>query len=70
MAMLSFFLALAILLLLFMAAVWFLLPVVSQVAERTRIDREAQEASWKIHQQATKAFGAMLDAARHEGDES
>ena len=33
-------------------------------AERARIEREVQTASWQIHQQATHAFGQMLDAAR------
>lgn len=40
------------------------LPVVSEVSERIRIQREAQEAAWRIHQHATRAFGEMLAAAR------
>ncbi len=45
-------------------------PVVSGIQERHRMDREVQEASWRIHQQATKAFGRLLEAARQdqEGD--
>lgn len=40
------------------------LPSVSREIERQRVEREAQEASFRIHQQATRAFGRMLDAAR------
>ena len=39
-------------------------PSVSREMERQRVEREAQEASFRIHQQATRAFGQMLDAAR------
>lgn len=39
-------------------------PSVSREIERQRVDREAQEASFRIHQQATHAFGQMLEAAR------
>jgi hypothetical protein len=41
-----------------------LLPAATQAIERVRLEREAAEASWRIHQQATEAFGQMLDAAR------
>ena len=41
-----------------------LLPVASEAAERVRVEREVAEASWKIHQQATTAFGQMLGSAR------
>lgn len=59
-------------LLLFVGAVillvWLLRPMVDEVLqraqERARIEREVQRASWRIHQQATQAFGQMLDAAR------
>lgn len=39
-------------------------PSVSREIERQRVEREAQEASFRIHQQATRAFGQMLEAAR------
>lgn len=39
-------------------------PSVSREIERQRVEREAQAASFRIHQQATRAFGQMLDAAR------
>ncbi len=42
-----------------------LLPAATEVRERARIDQEAQDASYRIHQQATEAFGRMLEAARH-----
>lgn len=42
-------------------------PSVSREIERQRVEREAQEASFRIHQQATRAFGQMLDAAREAG---
>lgn len=41
-----------------------LLPAVSEAEERARVEREAQEASWRIHQHATQAMGQMLSAAR------
>ena len=41
-----------------------LLPAATQAMERVRLEREAAQASWRIHQQATEAFGQMLDAAR------
>lgn len=55
-----------------LAAVWVLLPAVSAASEGVRIQRETQEASWRIHQHAAAAFGQMLDAARQAdaGDES
>lgn len=56
--------ALAAVLVLLVAAVTVLLPVVSEASERMRIQREAQAASWRIHQHAARAFGEMLDAAR------
>jgi hypothetical protein len=46
-----------------------LVPAVSEASERIRIQREAQAASWRIHQQAAAAFGQMLDAARPEAQE-
>lgn len=63
-AVLGFFLALTFLIALVVTAAWFLLPAASQAAERARVEREAQEASWRIHQRASQAFGEMLDAAR------
>lgn len=39
-------------------------PSVSREIERQKVEREAQEASFRIHQQATRAFGQMLEAAR------
>jgi hypothetical protein len=47
-----------------LVAVWLLAPVANRLAERTQIEQERQEASWRIHQQATQAFGQMLEAAR------
>jgi hypothetical protein len=41
-----------------------LLPAATQAIERVRLEREAAEASWRIHQQATEAFSQMLEAAR------
>lgn len=41
-----------------------LAPAASQAVERVRLERETAEASWRIHQAATTAFGRMLDAAR------
>lgn len=41
-----------------------LAPAMGQAVERARIEREVAEASWRIHNQATQAFGQMLDAAR------
>ncbi len=43
---------------------YLLMPAVTQAVERVRLEREAAEASWRIHQQGTEAFGQMLDAAR------
>lgn len=39
-------------------------PAASQAVERARLERATAEASWRIHHQATQAFGQMLDAAR------
>ncbi len=67
------FLAILILLVVFsglvLLGVAVLLPVANEAVERARIEREAQEASWKIHQQATHAFGRMLDATRQDRHE-
>lgn len=41
-----------------------MLPAVSEAQERVRIEPDAQEASWRIHGQATRAFGQMLQASR------
>ena len=38
----------------------------TRASERARIEREAAEASWRIHQRATQAFGQMLEAARQQ----
>lgn len=46
-----------------------LLLAASQAAERLRIEREAEQASWNIHQQASAAFGQLLDAARSEQEQ-
>lgn len=68
------FLAVIILLVVFaglvLLGVAVLLPVASEAVERARIEREAQEASWKIHQQATQAFGRMLDTTRQDRHEA
>ncbi len=53
---------------LFLLAIAFL-PSVSAAHERSRAERESQEASWRIHQQATQAFGQMLESARQEDRE-
>lgn len=59
-----------VLLIVFVAAVLFgvalMLPAVSEAQERVRIEREAQQASWRIHHQATRAFGQMLQATRED----
>lgn len=61
----------AVLALTVLAVMALVMPSVGQTSERARIEREAQAASWRIHQQATRAFSRMLDAAReaekHEG---
>ena len=57
--------ACALSLVLVVLAVRLLVPAVSEASERIRIQREAKEASWRIHQHAAAAFGQMLDAARH-----
>ena len=41
-----------------------MLPSISKATERARVEREVQEASWRIHQQATRAFGQLLTTAR------
>lgn len=46
------------------AGVAWLLPAASKAAEELRIETEVQDASWRIHQRATNAFGEMLQAAR------
>lgn len=53
---------------LFLLAIAFL-PSVSAAHERVRGERESQEASWRIHQQATRAFGQMLESARRDDSE-
>jgi type IV secretory pathway TrbL component len=64
MAVVIFLLVLAVFVSLIVLAVALLMPAVSEAVERVRIEREAAEASWKIHQGATAAFGQMLKAAR------
>jgi len=41
-----------------------LLPAATQAIERVRLEREAAEAAWRIHQRATEGFSQMLEAAR------
>jgi type II secretory pathway pseudopilin PulG len=41
-----------------------MLPAVSEASERVRIQRETQEASWRLHQHAAHAFAEMLAASR------
>lgn len=48
-------------------AVAVVLPVAGQLAERVRIEQQAADASWRIHQQAARVFSQMLEAAR-EGE--
>ena len=36
----------------------------SPFTERGRLDREVQDASWRIHREAARAFEEMLSAAR------
>jgi hypothetical protein len=63
--MLYFVLAIAALVgILTVIGVVLIVPVVDGARERARIEVEAAEASWKIHQQATEAFGQMLDMGR------
>ena len=57
-------LAFAIVGVLVLVGVALLVPVVDEARERARIEAETADASWKIHQQATSAFGQMLDTAR------
>jgi hypothetical protein len=40
------------------------LPTPKCTQEQVRLEREAADASWRIHQQAIDAFGQLLDAAR------
>lgn len=63
----AFFCALGLLVFLGVVIVGFaaaFLPSVQREIERQRVEREAQEASFRIHQRATRAFGQMLEAAR------
>ncbi len=60
--------ALVFLSVLVMAAVALVLPAATKAVERARVEREVTEASWRIHQQATQAFGEMLEAARQAED--
>lgn len=69
-ALVVFFGLVAVVLLLVVVAFALVAPAATEAVERARIEREAQHASWLIHQQATKAFGDMLDASRREGDEA
>lgn len=62
--MAGFFILLAFLFLVVIVGISVLVPAVGEAMERARVEREAAEASWRIHQQATQAFGQMLDAAR------
>lgn len=39
-------------------------PSLAEAAERARLEREAQAASWRIHQQASRAVTEMLEATR------
>jgi uncharacterized protein (UPF0261 family) len=52
-----------------LVALWLMAPVANRLAERTRIEQERQVAAWRIHQQATQAFGQMLEAARGQREE-
>ena len=52
-----------------LVAVGLMLPSISAGMERARVEREAQVASWQIHQQATRAFGELLDTARRAEDQ-
>jgi hypothetical protein len=45
-------------------AAWLAAPSISQALEQARIDREVQDAAWRIHQLGRHAFGQMLEAAR------
>lgn len=63
----AFFCALGLIVLLGVVIIGFavaFVPSVSREIERQRVEREAQEASFRIHQQAARAFGQMLEAAR------
>ena len=39
-------------------------PSAAELAEKARLHDEAQKASWRMHQQATRAFSEMLDVSR------
>lgn len=41
-----------------------MLPSIRESSERVRIEREAQQMAWQIHQQAVTTFARMLEAAR------
>lgn len=68
-AVIEFVVLLIILVAVVVGGVCLLLPTATQAFERVRLEREAAEASWRIHQQATEAFGQMLDAARQSDRE-
>ena len=68
MAVVIFLICLAVFIGLIVLAVALLMPAVSEAVERVRVEREAAEASWRIHQRATAAFGQMLKAAREAED--
>lgn len=53
----------------FLLAVGLMLPSISAGMERARVEQEVQEASWRIHQQATRAFGQLLETARSAEDQ-
>lgn len=63
-AVLLILLAFAIIGALILLGVALMVPVVDEARERARIEAETADASWKIHKQATEAFGQMLDTAR------
>jgi hypothetical protein len=49
---------------LILVGVALMVPVVDEARKLARIEAETADAAWKIHQQATSAFGQMLDTAR------
>jgi hypothetical protein len=63
-AVIEFLVLLVILLAAVVGGACLVLPAATQAMERVRLEREAAEASWRIHQEATAAFSRMLDAAR------
>ena len=69
-AVLLILLGFAIIGALILVGVALLVPVVDEARQRARIDAETADASWKIHQQATSAFGEMLDTARETSRET